>query len=217
MTLPLWVVSRLYYQRSLCKMMYDGIIGLIHDECDCDEMTCKHVYRYADFVFVAVETIKARFSQKPDYNLFQRSLFWKVLTTTRTLVAHAFLQPENSTLKAIICENMKSLLALVRINITLKDGFAHVKEARVTFSQSSWLNLYSKDGDTLGIDEVIKNLDTEQYVALKHEFDSMLQSESKQISMMGRMFGHCCYHLIAKRDGLWMQEAKEYETLLYAC
>ena len=190
---------------------------MFHDECDCDEMSCKHVYRYADFVFVAVETIKARFQQKPDFNLVKTTLFWKTLMTTRTLIAHAFLQPENSTMKAIICENIKSLLALVDIDLTLKDPYAEVTETRITYSSSNWLNLYSEHNEPLGIDDVMKALNFSTYNKLKTEFDSMISSESRQISMIAKMFGHCCYHLVAKRDNWWKQKALKYTVLTYDC
>lgn len=173
------------------------------------------MFRYADPIFVSAESIQCyigegRLSPGATERLF-RSTWWNTLLTTRVLLAHAGANESGELFMSTVVQNIKCLLLLVGVDITMKDAFSTFAAGAtawmrtdIAFGRDRCIRMrdVTCDGD------ILTALDPVRYCDVRASFDESLEDE--ELRSLCNLFGRAVYHLVATRDGAWMLAAKRF-------
>jgi len=200
-------------------------------------LSLQHLFRYADPFFVTVETVENNRRQglinEDTMRLLEGHVWWQTLLTTRTLLAHAVLAPDNSTFVPTLASNIRLLLRLVHVDIADKEAFESLRpnEPNAWFKAPDtdaggrwWLSLRHQSGISKGFtketSEILKELQYATFKTVCDEFNCLKQQvEASDTTMTNNIrgiiniFGHAVYRLVATRDNAWKVAAQEYAVL----
>ena len=173
----------------------------------------QQLFRYADPLFVTVEAAENLAKQgmisAEAMAMLMESKWYGVLLTTRTLLAHAVLEAEHSSLIVdTIAGNIRALLRLVNVDIAEKFGGLRANETawyKQTQQGKFWLPMKS-------LDLTVRELISTTHSDLSEEFTALQEADEDVRRVLNR-FGHAVYRLVATRDNLWRREARQYAVL----
>ena len=175
------------------------------------------IFRYADPLMVAVETIEQLDVPDNVRDLLRSMVWWNVLLTTRILVAHAtMLVDAHEQMCSTVATNLRALLRLVNVDISTKESFASTKASNTVWYKAKegkklWLPLKK------GSSAILEQLSSSTYQDIQSEFDDMVNQaddEDAQFNLrrVQQVFGHAVYQLVATRDNDWQRLAAKYAT-----
>ena len=175
------------------------------------------IFRYADPLMVAVETVEQLGIPDAARDIVNSSLWWNVLLTTRILVAHAtMLVDAHDQMCSTVATNFRALLRLVNVDIATKESFASTQASntvwyKVKEGKKLWLPLKKGSAAILG------QLTSSTYQDIQSEFDDMVNQASDEdvqfnLHRVQQVFGHAVFQLVATRDNDWKKLAAKYAT-----
>jgi hypothetical protein len=200
-------------------------------------LSVQHLFRYADPIFVTVETVENNRRQglvdEDTMRMLEGHVWWQTLLTTRTLLAHAVLAPDNSTFVPTLASNIRLLLRLVYVDIADKEAFESLRpnEPNAWYKSPDadacgrwWLSLRHQSGTSKGLartpGEILKGLQYATFKTVSDELNGLkLQVGASDTTMSNgirgiiNLFGHAVYRLVATRDNAWKVTAHEYSVL----
>jgi hypothetical protein len=181
---------------------------------DCPlDIAQQKIYRYADPVFVASESIQryveeGRLSTRAVERL-KTMLWWNLLLTTKILLAHTGLQDIGELLLTTVICNVRGTLFLVGVDISTKSAYSGYAEndvvwIRIAFGGDRRLSMRgSSDSD------IIVSLSSVSLTEVKEDFEMTLRDD--ELGVLGKMLGCAVYRLVATRDSGWKSSARRFE------
>ncbi|KAJ3279389.1 hypothetical protein HK104_001512 [Borealophlyctis nickersoniae] len=168
----------------------------------------KKTFRYADPVIVALETINFLINDRANDALkaIYQKRWWKVLATTRVLLAHLVLNNDTTTHNMIL-GNLRNLLRLVGVHL----------EDKAMFEDVTTDTAYYNDPDEKGVvwvsmkkgAQAVKPMHQPTFEELKADFND----DHGDLVTFKRVFGHCVYKTVSIRETLWKKWGKEFSEL----
>lgn len=187
--------------------------------CEDEETMERKLFRYADFLFVFVQSVKElRKSNvvKIPKNELHSNLFWVSVITTRTLVAHAIISSSNTEINITI-SNICALLKLAGIDL----GRDKVKYEGFTVECVECIEMCGEaihpiTGHTvqrslksIHFDISDPQLKKHTFAKLKQSFDSM--STTPEWDKMYCLYLHIIHKLISERDNTaWRSKTNNF-------
>lgn len=92
-----------------------------------DIITYENVFEYSYAVFIAYEEFNNELEKNPNIFL-KRTIWWKVIATTRHLLAHFPKYIENEEVKEIIVSNMRNLYRLFGADLKVKSSLRYTED-----------------------------------------------------------------------------------------
>lgn len=166
------------------------------------------LYRYADPLFVAAESIQrhiedCRLSPTALLSL-QRSQWFNLLLTTRALLAHTGINDTGEVLFNTVLCNIRGLILLCGIDISTKHTYRRLQggqtvwfRTELAFGGSRRLQLRSGADDS----SILSALTPAAWSTVHNEF---IEQESE----MAQLFKTAVFRLVATRDSAWEQIAR---------
>ncbi|KAI9135829.1 hypothetical protein BKA69DRAFT_1129745 [Paraphysoderma sedebokerense] len=173
-------------------------------------MDLKHLFRYADPIFLICETVnqlqhEKRLTTEMTNNL-NNKIWWKTVLTTRVMLAHLTIAPDEIIYETI-AGNVRNILRLFEVELSDKVAFETVNTKDVHYKQIAagektvWLPLRQ------GGAAIIPTLTQSSFAEMQAEFDDQETAPIKNI------FGHIVYRTVASREPRWKRSMTNYANL----
>jgi hypothetical protein len=158
------------------------------------------VWQLAGPVLVAHASIEEELvGESPEAKEAVRSrTWWKVLETTRHLLAHPSITDTGDLLK-IVLVNLRALLYAARVDITTHRKWKFLDlETIVSFKEPGGL---------------LSSLNTCTVSELRNDFDNTTSAHEALLKKCRLIFGHVAFRLKARDDDAWKVAASEFKVL----
>jgi hypothetical protein len=174
------------------------------------------VWQLAGPVLVAHASIEEELVGKsPEAKDAVRSrTWWKVMETTRHLLAHPSITDTDDILK-IVLVNLRALLYAARVDITTHRKWKFLDyETTVSFKEPGGTGEKKKK---IWVDKIItvllSSLNNCTVSELRNDFDNTTGEHQALLKRCRLIFGHVAFRLKARDDDAWKVAASEFKVL----
>eukprot|EP00798_Chlamydomonas_sp_ICE-L_P021714 gene21714-biopygen30406 len=193
------------------------VVSLIRMEhrSDHNGFPLQKVWQLAGPVLVAHASIEEELVGKsPEAKDAVRSrTWWKVLETTRHLLAHPSITDTDDLLK-IVLVNLRALLYAARVDITTHRKWKFLDyETTVSFKEPGGTGEKKKIWVDKIITVLLSSLNNCTVSELRNDFDNTTGEHEALLKRCRLIFGHVAFRLKARDDDAWKVAASEFKVL----
>jgi hypothetical protein len=186
--------------------------ALMEHSSDYSGFPLQKVWQLAGPVLVAHASIEEELEGKsPEAKDAVRSrTWWKVLETTRHLLAHPSITDTDDLFK-IVLVNLRALLYAARVDITTHRKWKFLdSETTVSFKEPGGAGKIWVDKIIAVLLARLKNCTVSE---LRDDFDNTTSTHEALLKKCRLIFGHVAFRLKARDDDAWKVAASEFKVL----
>ena len=208
------------YKPDLMKVRPSSAFFLAPDHSmehrsDHNGFPLQKVWQLAGPVLVAHASIEEELVGKsPEAKDAVRSrTWWKVMETTRHLLAHPSITDTDDILK-IVLVNLRALLYAARVDITTHRKWKFLDyETTVSFKEPGGTGEKKKIWVDKIITVLLSSLNNCTVSELRNDFDNTTGEHQALLKRCRLIFGHVAFRLKARDDDAWKVAASEFKVL----